>query len=563
MQTHNMSKTWQDLVDGVSLKSLKKSESTSFLKRYSFEVPDLMIRNNILNNFLKNLDSYDGTKCRRSSQYLIGVIISTATTAEIKEMAPTLKLAIEHIYLHYTDKEFLFLDYVLSKDWGKFVEILQHGGAKNTNNIKQVLNSNYFDRSDEFACLMLKLYSSEEGRKLLQLLNVNQLDTKKLFTLFERIKGKSGGLIREVYFSVRRETVFIADKHEAESELVLYLQVANLSDFTAFSTVMISLRALHYDIYKLFNELNKAQPKVAEMMLATVGLPYLVWDKMQLSLLSNKLCKNNTTAIGAKNLSEFYESLLKGYPESINNKHSSASKVGIIITTFKPNIDLLKFAITSITKQTHRNLRICVVDDCNSDNVSHDIREVIEELNDDRIILEKNKENVGQYISRNVAMELMADCDYYAIQDDDDVSHAQRIEYQMHNLEKSNGQLSMCQQVRFDNDMRYIADKINPFEFDFSPASSMFRADLVAEVGGFANVRSRGDVEFITRIKESKGLDSIINLALPFYIMRCDLNTVSASKDKYLKTQLDVFRTVMGSDSPDSYLDGQQHALFS
>ncbi|MGO2757340.1 glycosyltransferase family 2 protein [Psychrobacter sp.] len=563
MQTNKMSKTWQDLVDSVSLKSLKKSESTSFLKRYSFEVPDLVIRNNILNNFIKNLDSYDGTQCRRSGQYLIGVIISTTTTAEIKELAPTLKLAIEHIYSHYTDKEFLFLDYVLSKDWGKFVEILQHDGAKNTNNIKQVLNSNYFDRSDEFACLMLKLYSSGYGRKLLQLLNVNRLDAKNLFGLFERIKGKSGGLIREVYFSVRREPVFIADEHEAESELVLYLQVADLSDFTAFSTVMISLRALHYDIYKLFNELNKAQPKVAEMMLATVGLPYLVWDKMQFSLLRNELCKNDTTAISAKNLKEFYENLLKGYSKDISNKYSSESKVGVIITTFKPNIELLKCSLISIIKQTHKKLSICVIDDCNSEDISNEIRQVVKELNDDRIILEKNKNNVGQYISRNIAMKRMSDCEYFAIQDDDDVSHAQRIEYQMHELIEQDGQLCMCQQVRFDNEMRYIADKINPFEFDFSPASSMFRADLISEVGEFANVRSRGDVEFITRIKKSKGIDIIKNLALPFYIMRCDLNTVSASKDKYLKTQLDVFRTMMSSDSLDSYLDGQQHALFS
>ena len=556
---------WAELIDSFSVKGMKKSEHIDFLKIYSFNVPELELRQNALRKFTKNLDSYDGVMCRRSWQYIIGVVVSTSTQLELAKLAKELKIAINYIYSHHRDKEFLFLDYVLSKDWGKFIEIIEHKDDVNIENIKTVLDSKYFKRSDEFACLILKLYGSEDGRKLLSNLRLDNITDPHLFELFDTIKGKSGGLLREVYFSIRREVIVSSPSPGNERELILYLQLACLEDVTAFSTIMIAIRCMNYDIYELFNELEMIQPSVANMMLASVGLPYLVWSDMQQSLILNKLNKNHSDSIKATTLNDFYEKLLKGYANQKPsvNEITSKFKVGVIITTFKPNIQLLKNSLSSILYQSHKNLSVCIIDDCNSNEVSQKILDLVEEINDNRVILEKNEQNVGQYISRNKAMTIMNDCDYFAIQDDDDVSHFQRVEHQLKNLIQLNGQLCMCQQVRFDNSMRYIADKINPFEYDFSPASSMFRADLIDAIGGFANVRSRGDVEFITRIRGNKGSNSIVNLAAPLYIMRCDLNTVSASKDKYLKTQLDVFRAMMSSKNQHNYLDGQQHALFS
>ena len=60
---------WAELIDSFSVKGMKKSEHIDFLKIYSFNVPELELRQNALRKFTKNLDSYDGVMCRRSWQY--------------------------------------------------------------------------------------------------------------------------------------------------------------------------------------------------------------------------------------------------------------------------------------------------------------------------------------------------------------------------------------------------------------------------------------------------------------------------------------------------------------
>lgn len=565
MMNKKIESIWEILFENPDIELMKKHDYTNFIKNYSFIVPSFETRDIFLTKFVDKISNYNEEEVQEIAQYTIGVFISTMNISELSFFSERIKFCLNYIYSFFETKTFLFLDYILSKDWGKFVYII-NSTNNNKEHIAKALKSKYYVRSDEFAALILKVHSSKNGRSVLSHLSCNKINYPLLFSLLDVLHGKTAGLIRDVYFSIRREPILGEKENPNDPDIIYYLQITSLSDLNAYSAVMIALRCMQIDFYKLYKELIKVQPNVASMLVSTIGAPYLIWSNMQVKLINKNVIKNNKSAVDKKSLESFYESLVHAYTqENIKgfNTNNSKTKVGIIITTYKPNLNIFRLSIKSILEQSHRNLTVCIIDDCNSNDVSTEIKELILNLHDNRIMLVRNNQNIGQYASRNKAISLMDDCSYYAIQDDDDISHFQRIDFQLKSLKQSEGKLIMCQQVRFDNDMRYIPDKINPYDFDYSPASSMFQSSVIKDVGGFANVRSRGDVEFISRIKKQYGNKSIVKLSIPLYIMRCDINTVSASKDRLLKTQLDVFRSVMGSKSQSLYLNGQQHALFT
>lgn len=83
-------------------------------------------------------------------------------------------------------------------------------------------------------------------------------------------------------------------------------------------------------------------------------------------------------------------------------------------------------AINSIIHQTYKNWELLIVDDYSKDNTI----KIVSEFKDDRIILLKNRKNIGAAISRNRALKA-ARGKWIAFLDSDDIWHPEKLERQI------------------------------------------------------------------------------------------------------------------------------------
>ncbi|OQA79251.1 MAG: putative teichuronic acid biosynthesis glycosyltransferase TuaG [Tenericutes bacterium ADurb.Bin239] len=107
-------------------------------------------------------------------------------------------------------------------------------------------------------------------------------------------------------------------------------------------------------------------------------------------------------------------------------------KVSIVTPAYN-NEKYIEETINSILNQTHQNFEIIVVDDYSSDKTI----ELVEKFNDERIIILKNKENMGAAFSRNKALA-KATGEYVAFLDADDIWLPSKLEQQLNYMISNN-----------------------------------------------------------------------------------------------------------------------------
>jgi glycosyltransferase involved in cell wall biosynthesis len=168
--------------------------------------------------------------------------------------------------------------------------------------------------------------------------------------------------------------------------------------------------------------------------------------------------------------------------------------VSIILPTYNREL-YIKRAIDSVLNQTYRNIELIVIDDSSSDNTFQIISEIARK--DSRVIILKNKENLGLVKNLNKGIEL-AKGKYVARLDDDDFwSDFKKIEKQVFFLEKNkdyglvgggmikidakNNERARCLFPEKDKDIRKIILLYNPFVH----TSVVFRKDVFNKVGGY------------------------------------------------------------------------------
>ena len=101
-------------------------------------------------------------------------------------------------------------------------------------------------------------------------------------------------------------------------------------------------------------------------------------------------------------------------------------KVTVLMAEYNTKKEQLKQAVESILNQTYNNFELIIIDDCsNEENIK-----LIESYKDDRIILIKNKKNLGLAASLNKGIEL-ATTKYIIRMDTDDIAKEDRIEKQV------------------------------------------------------------------------------------------------------------------------------------
>lgn len=111
--------------------------------------------------------------------------------------------------------------------------------------------------------------------------------------------------------------------------------------------------------------------------------------------------------------------------------------VSVIIPTYK-RADTLSRAIQSVEDQTYRNIEILVVDDNEpGDEYSRQIKNLIEQLGFDNLILVTQQKHINGAAARNAGIK-KASGEYIAFLDDDDLWMPEKIEKQVEVIKSLN-----------------------------------------------------------------------------------------------------------------------------
>lgn len=112
------------------------------------------------------------------------------------------------------------------------------------------------------------------------------------------------------------------------------------------------------------------------------------------------------------------------------------------MATYNPNLDFLKEQLTSIERQTYRNLDLIILDDFSSSENYNAIRKVSQEiLVETPFTVEQNETNLG---SNNTFEKLIerANSDYIGLCDQDDIFTTDKYEKLIELIEKEKGVLA-------------------------------------------------------------------------------------------------------------------------
>jgi glycosyltransferase involved in cell wall biosynthesis len=110
-------------------------------------------------------------------------------------------------------------------------------------------------------------------------------------------------------------------------------------------------------------------------------------------------------------------------------RRESMPKVSVIMSVYNTLGEFLSESVESILNQTFRDFEFIIIDDCSTNNnIVFLLRNYAKQ--DTRIILHKNKGNLGLTRSLNIGIGL-SQGEYIARQDSDDISYPQRIEKQV------------------------------------------------------------------------------------------------------------------------------------
>jgi hypothetical protein len=236
--------------------------------------------------------------------------------------------------------------------------------------------------------------------------------------------------------------------------------------------------------------------------------------------------------------------------------------ITVILTTKDPDLAILRLAVSSIAIQTYKQLELIVVNDGSQGTLDSDIQAIISRFpalcSHTRYL--RNNSPAGQYSSRNKALEL-ASGEFIAIQDDDDVSHPERLQRQIEYMLRNPHAVATCTfHIRISDDGRIQLDgDSNDMIFGDCPVSHVWRRHVFDDVGCFAPVRSRGDVEFRERLSRRYGRTATHVLRHPLMLVRGSPQTVSSTAEYSQHRALQAFRGAM-KQMP-LYLDTETDAI--
>lgn len=106
-------------------------------------------------------------------------------------------------------------------------------------------------------------------------------------------------------------------------------------------------------------------------------------------------------------------------------KSKAQPLVSVVLPTHNRG-SILRVSLSSVLAQTYENMEILLIDDASSDNT----RNVVEGLNDNRVIYHRLKRNMGPGGARNVGISV-AQGEFVFFQDSDDIWLPEKVERQL------------------------------------------------------------------------------------------------------------------------------------
>ncbi len=186
--------------------------------------------------------------------------------------------------------------------------------------------------------------------------------------------------------------------------------------------------------------------------------------------------------------------------QAIVQNSSELSIVSIILPALNSEKTIAK-AIESIQAQSYPHWELLIVDDGSTDHTQKIVSNFISE--DSRIRLFYNNKNKGAAYARNVGLHYAAG-DYITFHDADDVSHVERLEYQLGELLLcSKTKLVVPQYVRVNNKNEILV--LNGSRKRNYISGMMFRKQIIEKVGYFKPLKISEDSEFYERIIATYG----------------------------------------------------------
>jgi glycosyltransferase involved in cell wall biosynthesis len=157
---------------------------------------------------------------------------------------------------------------------------------------------------------------------------------------------------------------------------------------------------------------------------------------------------------------------------------ATVPKVSVIVTTFNRR-DFLLLTLQSILRQTLREIEVIVVDNFSD----YDVRGVIDEFNDERLRLIRNRNYGVIAVNRNVGFRA-AHGQYIALCDDDDLWHPEKLERQVDSMERTGSSLCFTALGYIDENNNPLPDrhyKLRPYY------RSLTRNAMLLSIGFISN----------------------------------------------------------------------------
>lgn len=218
-----------------------------------------------------------------------------------------------------------------------------------------------------------------------------------------------------------------------------------------------------------------------------------------------------------------------------------------LVSIITPNYNCSNFiaqTIESVQAQTYSKWEMIIVDDCSTDG-SYEIA-LEYALRDNRIKVIHNEKNLGAAISRNKAIEV-AQGEYIAFLDSDDLWMPEKLEKQIHFMNENNCDFSFCEyeHINEENESLLKVAKVikkltyTKMMFHCFPGclTVMYKQDVVGKVYAKDIKKNNDNALFYPVLKRCNNARGI-PLCLALYRIR--RGSISRNKIKMIKPYITV-----------------------
>ena len=223
-------------------------------------------------------------------------------------------------------------------------------------------------------------------------------------------------------------------------------------------------------------------------------------------------------------------------------------KVSVVMSVYN-GAEHLREAVESILNQTFTDFEFIIVDDGSADSTW----DILKSYEDPRIVLARNRENIGLTKSLNEGLGMMKG-DYIARQDADDVSLPERLGEQVAVLDDEQGVGLVCSSfVEMNHEGQEVGTVILPAKdheiMDYllrwnclCHGAVMFRRECVARIGVYRDeFQFAQDYDLWLRIAERY---KVANLSRPLYKRRISPGIISIihrqAQDEYARLAIEL-----------------------